>query len=229
MNLAARFAEVRERIAQACRAVGRPAQDVALLAVSKTHPQAAVREALACGQLEFGENRVQELVEKAAGLSDTPARWHMIGSVQTNKVKDLLGVERLTLLHSLDREKLADALQSRLQQLGRREPLRCLIEINASGDAGKHGAAPNDAIALLQHVERACPALQVDGVMAMGPLDGDPRPAFALAARTRQELEQAAGRRLAVLSLGMSGDLAAAIAAGSTLVRIGTSLFGERD
>ncbi len=228
MNLQPQFDAVRARIAAACRAAGRQASEVALLAVSKTHPASAVREALACGQVEFGENRIQELLPKSRKLADTAACWHMIGSIQTNKVRDLLDVEHLTLVHSLDRERLADALQMRLAQAPRREPLRCLIEANVSGDATKHGIAPAAASALCEHVARACPALAIEGVMAMGPLQGDPRAAFAAAATLRRELEQRAGRPLPVLSLGMSGDLEAAVAAGSTLVRIGTSLFGER-
>ena len=228
MNLQPQFDAVRARIAAACRAAGRQASEVALLAVSKTHPASAVRAALACGQVEFGENRIQELLPKSLELVDTAARWHMIGSIQTNKVRDLLDVERLTLVHSLDRERLADALQARLAQGPRREPLRCLIEANVSGDASKHGIAPAAAGALSDHVARACPALTIEGVMAMGPLEGDPRAAFAAAAALRRELEQRAGRPLPVLSLGMSGDLEAAVTAGSTLVRIGTSLFGER-
>ncbi len=225
MSLQDRIAAVHARIAAACSVSDRDPRTVTVVAVSKTHDADRVREAIALGQVAFGENRVHELVAKATALVDLHPRWHMIGSVQTNKVKDLLAVPGLTLLHSLDRDKLADVLEA---QVGRRgNKLACLIEVNASGDPTKHGATPGDAAALLMHVERECPGLEVCGLMAMGPLAG-PQPVFASVARLRDDLVQRSGRPLPVLSLGMSDDLEAAIAAGSTLVRIGTSIFGSR-
>ncbi len=227
MNLQTRLAAVHARIAAACSVSDRDPRTVTLVAVSKTHDADRIREAMALGQVAFGENRVHELVAKATALADLQPSWHMIGSVQTNKVKDLLAVPGLTLLHSLDRDKLADVLEA---QVGRRATgkLTCLIEVNASGDPTKHGAAPTDAAALLVHVERECPGLEVCGLMAMGPLAGDVKPVFASVARLRDDLMQRCGRPLPVLSLGMSDDLEAAIDAGSTLVRIGTSIFGSR-
>lgn len=225
-DVAANLASVRAAIATACRAAGR-ADDVALLAVSKTHPAAAVRAAFAAGQREFGENRVQELAAKAAELRDVAdVRWHLIGSLQTNKVKDLLAVPGLTLLHSLDRVKLADELQMELAKTGRR--LDVLLQVHATGEATKHGCLPADAPALLAHVAAKCPLLTVQGLMAMGPLAGDPAPVFRAVAQLCEQLRASSGLPLPVLSLGMSGDLAAAIAAGSTLVRIGTAVFGAR-
>jgi hypothetical protein len=226
-SVADRLALVRRRIAAATTAVGRPADAVELLAVSKTHPAAAVRAAHAAGQRSFGENRVQELVAKAAELADLPdLRWHLIGSLQTNKVRDVLRVPGLALLHALDRPKLADELQRELAR--RTQRLDVLIEVNASGDASKHGCTPAEAPALLRHVQHACPALAVRGLMAMGPLSGDPAPVFAAVAALRERLAAESGLPMPVLSLGMSGDLEAAVAAGSTLVRIGTAVFGER-
>jgi pyridoxal phosphate enzyme (YggS family) len=150
----------------------------------------------------------------------------MIGSVQTNKVRDLLQVPGLTLLHSLDRERLADELQRGLAPGGRR--LDVLLQIHATDEPTKHGCDPAAAPELLQHVLSGCPMLSVRGLMAMGPLEGDAAPTFARVAALRDELRQHSGLPLPVLSLGMSGDLAAAIAAGSTLVRIGTAVFGAR-
>ncbi|MEZ5966687.1 MAG: YggS family pyridoxal phosphate-dependent enzyme [Planctomycetota bacterium] len=220
---------MRSRIAGACAAAGRPVDDVTLVAVSKNHPVTTIVEARRLGQLEFGENRVQELAAKATALQSDPPRWHMIGSVQTNKVRDLLATPGLALVHSLDRDKLADALQARLSaDAGEPRTLACLLEINASGDQGKHGVLPEAAAVLLAHVQAACPSLMVRGLMAMGPLAGDPRPTFDRVVRLRDDLRDRSGLALPVLSLGMSGDFEIAIAAGSTMIRVGTDLFGPR-
>lgn len=222
-----RLALLRLRIAGACRAAGRPADAVELLAVSKLQPADAVRAAYAAEQRAFGENRVQELGRKADELRDLrDLRWHMIGSLQTNKVRDLLRVPGLVLLHSLDRERLADELQRELARAGRR--LDVLLELNATDEPSKHGCALAAAPRLLDHVQAHCPAVAVQGVMAMGPLAGDPAPAFARAAALHDDLRRRSGLPLPVRSLGMSGDLEAAIAAGSTLVRIGSAVFGPR-
>lgn len=226
-TIADRLAAVRAQIAAAAARGGRPSAAVALLAVSKTHPAAAVREAHAAGQRAFGENRVQELVAKARELAELPdVRWHLIGSLQSNKVRELLAVPNLELVHSLDRVSLADELQRQLARTGRR--LGVLLQANVTGEASKHGVAPAEAMTLLDKVLHDAPLLAVQGVMAMGPLDGDPAPAFAMAAALRERLRATSGLPLPVLSLGMSGDLEAAIAAGSTLVRIGTGVFGAR-
>jgi len=230
MTLAARLTSVRDRIARACERGGRTAGAVALVAVSKGQPAELVRQACQLGQTVFGENRVQELLAKVDALADQRVEWHMIGSLQTNKVKDLLIVPGLGCVQSLDRRKLADALQGRLAAPGSgRARLPCLIEVNASGDATKGGVAPAGALELLRHVQAECPALAVEGLMAIGPLAGDPAPVFAAVARLRDELRQRSGLPLPTLSLGMSGDFEAAIAAGSTMVRIGSELFGPRD
>ncbi|MDA0372597.1 MAG: YggS family pyridoxal phosphate-dependent enzyme [Planctomycetota bacterium] len=224
--IADRLASVRARIEQACAAAGRDACSVQLLAVSKRHPPSAVREALAAGQSLFGENRVQEFAPKAAELAGSGARWHFIGSVQTNKAAALCAVPSLEVLHSVDRPKLVERLAVACGEL--RRSLRVLIQVNATGEDQKHGVLPADALALAREVVAAGPALALDGVMAMGPLDGAPEPVFADVAALHARLRDALGVPLPTLSLGMSGDLEAAIAAGSTLVRIGTDVFGER-
>lgn len=227
-GFAERLAAVRARVATACVAVGRSPDEVAILAVSKLHPAAAVREAYAAGQRAFGENRVQELIGKANEVADLrDLQWHMIGSLQTNKVRDLLRLPGLNLLHSLDRARLADELQHELQRAGR--PIDALLEVHATAEATKHGCPIDDVPALLDHVLAKCPAIALRGVMAMGPLQGDPAPVFERVAALALELRTRSGLPLPVLSLGMSGDLEAAIASGSTLVRIGTALFGPRD
>jgi len=226
-SIARNLAAVRARLAAACLQARRRPQEVELLAVSKGQPAAAVRAALAAGQTVFGENRVQELVAKALELADAAAlRWQLIGSLQTNKVRELLGVPGLSLVHSLDRKRLGDELQRELDRAGRRLPV--LLQIHATGEPSKHGCAPDQAQALLSHVLTHCRQLSVEGVMAMGPALGDARPVFDAVARTRETLRIAFGLPLPILSLGMSGDLEAAVAAGSTMVRIGTAVFGER-
>lgn len=225
-GIAERLAAVRVRIERACAACGRDPAAVELLAVSKTRPASDVREALAAGQTLFGENRVQELVPKAAELAATVARWHMVGSVQTNKARSLCGVASLSMVHSVDRPKLAEKLAEVCADLGR--TLDVLVQVNATGEEQKHGAQPDDVPALAQLVAGLAPALNLRGTMAMGPLRGDPVPTFTAVARIHAALRDGLGLPLPVLSLGMSGDLEQAIAAGSTLVRIGTDIFGPR-
>lgn len=221
------LARVRARIAAACQLARRDERAVELLAVSKTAPTSAVRAAYEAGQRAFGENRVQELAAKAHALAElADLRWHMIGTLQTNKVRELVAVSGLVLLHSLDRPRLADELQRELARAGRRLP--ALLQVHATGEASKHGVLPAAAPALLAHTLANCPAVEVVGLMAMGPLEADPAPVFRLVARLREELQQQSGRALPVLSLGMSGDLEAAIAAGATLVRVGSAVFGPR-
>jgi pyridoxal phosphate enzyme (YggS family) len=221
------LAAVHRRIANACAAAGRSPQEVTLLAVSKSHPPEAVCDAYGAGQRLFGENRVQELAAKAQQLADLPGlAWHMIGSLQTNKVRELLAVPGLVLLHSLDRVRLADELQRELQRTGRR--LDVLVEVHVTDEPTKHGCAVDELPGLLDHVRTKCPALTPLGLMAMGPLDRDAVPVFTRTAALLRESRRITGLPMPVLSLGMSSDLEAAIASGSTLVRIGTDVFGGR-
>lgn len=226
MTLAARLETVRASIAAACVANERDPAGVGLLPVSKRHPTAAILEARAAGLDVFGENRVQELTEKAVELVESGVAWHLIGSLQTNKVNQLVRVAGLALLQSLDRIKLADALQQALADSAR--TLDVLIQVNATEEGAKHGACPADAADLLRHVNADCPALRPVGVMAMGPLHGDPDPVFRVVADLHETLRQSTGLPLPIRSMGMTGDLTAAIAHGSTMVRIGTAIFGPR-
>jgi pyridoxal phosphate enzyme (YggS family) len=230
VDIAANLAAVRARIAVAAARAGRPVAAIDLLAVSKTHPFAAVRAAYTAGQRRFGENRVQELVAKAAeatAAGDVPElRWHLIGSLQTNKVRALLAVPGLELVHSVDRANLADALHQELVRTGRR--LEVLLQVHATEEATKHGCPPADVPALLDHVRTHCPSLEVRGLMAMGPQLGDPAPTFARVVDLAAALRGRSGLPLPVLSLGMSDDMELAIAAGSTFVRVGSALFGAR-
>jgi pyridoxal phosphate enzyme (YggS family) len=222
---------VRARIDVAARAAGRDPASVALLAVSKTRPSADVRALLALGQQDFGENRAQELVEKAAELADVPVRWHFIGQLQRNKAA---AVARLgAVVHSVDRLPLAQVLDRVGQDIGR--PVEVLLQVDlggwhlqgpARGAAPRGGAEPSVVPALADSVA-GCPGLRLRGLMAVAPLGGDPAAAFGrlaeLAARVRADHPGAVE-----LSAGMSGDLEAAVAAGATVVRVGTALFGAR-
>lgn len=222
-----RLAVVRARIDAAVVAAGRAHGAVELLAVSKFHPSSSVRAAHEAGQRAFGENRVQELSQKAFEVADLDGvQWHMIGSLQTNKAKDLLDVPGLAMLHSLDREKLADELQKELGKRGR--TLRALIQVHATGEETKHGCLPENVRALLAHIRSKCPSIAIEGLMAMGPLEGDPAPTFALVGALLRDLRAETGLALPVLSMGMSGDLETAVLHGSTIVRVGTDIFGAR-
>jgi pyridoxal phosphate enzyme (YggS family) len=225
-DLAGNLRAVRSRIDAAARAAGREPTSVALLAVSKTWPADDVRALAAMGQLDFGENRAQELVGKAGALADLPLRWHFIGQLQRNKAA---AVARLgAVVHTVDRESLARALD-RAGRDGER-PVDVLVQVDLGGAAGelaaRGGAAPGDVPALAD-LAASCPGLRLRGLMAVAPRGEDPAPAYArlaaLAERVRGDHPEAGE-----LSAGMSGDLEAAVAAGATVVRVGTALFGDR-
>jgi pyridoxal phosphate enzyme (YggS family) len=216
---------VHARIAAAARAAGRDPASVALLAISKTWPAADVRALAALGQVDFGENRAQELVGKAAQLAELPLRWHFVGQLQRNKAA---AVARLgAVVHSVDRPSLAAVLDRAGQEA---RPVQVLLQVDLGGQPGgaaaRGGASPADVPALADLVAGAA-GLRLRGLMAVAPRGENPRPAFdrlaALAARVRQDHPEAVD-----LSAGMSGDLEAAVAAGATIVRVGTALFGDR-
>jgi len=229
-DLAENLRAVRARIAAAARAAGRDPDSVSLLAVSKTWPADAVRELAGLGQLDFGENRAQELLGKAAEVADLPLRWHFVGQLQRNKAA---AVARLgAVVHSVDRPSLASALdRAGRERLGREGgPIEVLLQVDLGGRPGgaaaRGGAVPADVPGLADLVARAS-GLRLRGLMAVAPLEEDPRSAFErladVAARVRADHPEAVE-----LSAGMSGDLEAAVAAGSTIVRVGTALFGNR-
>jgi pyridoxal phosphate enzyme (YggS family) len=191
---------------------------VTLVAVSKTQPADAIREAFAAGQRDFGENYAQEWREKADALADLEGlRWHFIGGLQTNKVKYLAG--RVAAIHTVDRIELAREISKRFA--GRGATARVFLEVNTGGEATKSGCAPDAAPALAGAV-RALPAIVLAGLMCIPPPDEDPRPHF----RTLRGLRDRLG--LAELSMGMSADWRVAVEEGSTCVRIGTAIFGAR-
>lgn len=208
MSIAERLAAVRAQL---------PA-GVTLVAVSKTQPPEAIRQAYAAGQRDFGENYAQEWRAKADALADlADLRWHFIGGLQTNKAKYLAG--RVASVQTVDRLELARELSKRLAARGAR--VKVFLEVNVAGEGSKEGCAPAEVPALAEAV-RALPGLELVGLMCIPPAEGDPRPHFRLLRALRDQLG------LAELSMGMSGDWRAAVEEGATFVRIGTAIFGAR-
>jgi hypothetical protein len=212
--------DVRSRIARAAENAGRDPASVRLVAVSKTKPESAIREAYAAGQRDFGENYAQELDEKARALADlTEIRWHFIGHLQSNKAKLVAPVAHL--VHAVDSASLASALAKRAPHR-----LRVLVEVNVAGEAEKHGVAPAEVGPLLEAIEKE-PELELGGFMTMPPHDLDAaKRAFEDLVKLRDQ--HGGVSRLPELSMGMSDDLEIAIACGATLVRVGTAIFGAR-
>ena len=219
------IAKVAARIREAAQAVGRAPASVGLLAVSKTQPAAAIREAAEAGVRDFGENYLQEALDKQAELSELPLVWHFIGPIQSNKTKSI--AEHFDWVHSVDRLKIAQRLSD--QRPAELPPLNICLQVNVSGEASKSGCAPEELLQLAQAVA-AMPRLRLRGLMCIPAPSEDPaeqRAAFARLRALRDEDELPL--TLDTLSMGMSQDLEAAIAEGATWVRIGTALFGARD
>ncbi len=217
------IAKVAARIREAAQAVARDPADVGLLAVSKTQPAAAIREAFAAGLRDFGENYLQEALDKQAALADLALAWHFIGPIQSNKTKPI--AEHFAWVHSVDRLKIAQRLSD--QRPAGLPPLNVCLQVNVSGEASKSGCAPEDLQPLAQAVADL-PRLHLRGLMCIPAPSDDPAEQHAAFARLRA-LRDALGLGLDTLSMGMSQDLEAAIAEGATWVRIGTALFGARD
>lgn len=218
---------VNHRIAQTCSAFHRSSQAVALLAVSKTAPAEAVRAAFNLGQTRFGENHVQEALDKMAALADlrTGMEWHLIGPLQSNKTRVV--AEHFDWVQSVDRLRIAQRLND--QRPAHLPVLQVCLQVNTSGEDSKSGAAPDEVEDLARAVA-ALPRLQLRGLMALPAPTDDPAQQRAAHRELRQLFDHltAQGLPLDTLSMGMSGDLEAAIAEGSTLVRVGTAIFGAR-
>jgi pyridoxal phosphate enzyme (YggS family) len=231
MSIAENIFATRERIAAAAKRAGRRPEEIALMAVSKTHPPERIREAYAVGLRLFGENRVQEFAGKAGALSDlAEAEWHMIGHLQTNKA--LKAAELFCAVDSVDSVKLAEKLDSAARSLGKK--LSVLVEINVGAETAKSGVALDSRE--LEELLLAAPrfeALQFLGLMTVPPFTDDPEDARPHFGKLRKLRNVIAARKLsavemAVLSMGMSHDFEVAIEEGSTCVRVGTAIFGDR-
>jgi pyridoxal phosphate enzyme (YggS family) len=222
-TIAENIAKVRERIREAAQALQRDPAAVGLLAVSKTKPAQAIREAHAAGQIDFGENYLQEALSKQAELTDLPLIWHFIGPIQSNKTRQI--AEHFDWVHSVDRLKIAQRLSE--QRPEHLPPLNICLQVNVSGEASKSGCTPEELPALAQAVTQL-PRLRLRGLMTIPEPSDDPQAQREPLARLRR-LRDALPGNLDTLSMGMSQDLEAAIAEGATWVRIGTALFGARD
>jgi len=230
LSLADHLAVVQARIARAAARAGRNPQGITLVAVSKTKPFAMIAELAAAGQVDFGENRLEELWEKvgeAQRQNLTDIRWHAIGTIQSRKSK--LAVGPFALIHSVDTPKLAERINRDAASVGQR--VAVLLEVNVSGEESKHGFTPEELVAHLPDL-LALPALHIQGLMTMAPLEGDAetvRPVFRhlrlLLDDLRCRFPQGDWRHL---SMGMTNDFEVAIEEGATIVRVGTAIFGKR-
>jgi pyridoxal phosphate enzyme (YggS family) len=220
------LAKVTARIQQAALAVGRNRETVRLIAVSKTQPAEAVAQAYACGQHEFGENYLQEALEKQAALTHlSEIVWHFIGPIQSNKTRPI--AENFDWIHSIDREKVAQRLND--QRPAHLAPLQICLQVNIDDETTKSGVSLTELPALAKAISQL-PRLQLRGLMAIPAATNNPDQQRGAFAKLRQALQslKAHGYALDTLSMGMSGDLEAAIAEGATMVRVGTDIFGAR-
>jgi pyridoxal phosphate enzyme (YggS family) len=211
LSVAENLKSVREKIEQA----GRNPDDIAIVAVTKTFGPEVCREAISAGLKVLGENRVQEALTKMDAVDG--AQWHLIGHLQSNKVKQVAG--RFALIQSIDSRRIAEAVAA----IDSAQSV--LVEVNVAKESQKTGVDPDVAAELIGSVAEM---LDLQGLMAMGPVEGDPAPAFDRLRALRDEAQQRLGRALPILSMGMSGDFEAAVKAGSTMLRLGRVLFGPR-
>jgi pyridoxal phosphate enzyme (YggS family) len=225
MSFADNLAGIQQRIRAACDRAGRDVSSVLLLAVSKTHPAETIAEAVNGGQIFFGENKVQEAKAKIP-LCPGRARWHFIGHLQSNKVRD--AVELFEMIQGVDSLNLAREISKRCDQAAKEMPV--LLEVNVAGESSKFGCQPERLLSELKELS-ALPRLLVQGLMTVPPYVTDPekaRPHFQRLCELKLRCEEALGFALPHLSMGMSGDFEVAIEEGATIVRIGTALFGPR-
>ena len=220
------LSEVRGRIEAACARAGRSADEVEIVAVTKTHGAEVVKEAWDAGLGIVGENKVQEAAWKKPASVSGPM-WHLIGHLQSNKVRHAL--ELFDFIHSVDSVKLADRINFIADSIGASPHV--LLEVNVSGEKSKSGMRPEDVRATLEHIAAECPRITVEGLMTMAPFSDEPedsRPYFKRLRELRDGLQDSLGIGLPRLSMGMSGDYEVAVEEGATWVRLGTVLFGER-
>ncbi|KAL5578766.1 hypothetical protein UlMin_011208 [Ulmus minor] len=228
---AAALRSVLQRVQLAAERSGRGAQSIRVVAVSKTKPVSLIRQVYDAGHRRFGENYVQEIVEKAPQLPED-IEWHFIGNLQSNKVKVLLtGVPNLAMVESVDDQKIANQLDRHVASTGRK-PLKVLVQVNTSGETSKFGVEPPGVVELAKHVSLECPNLEFCGLMTIGMLDYTSTPEnFKTLAKCRSEVckELGISEEQCELSMGMSGDFEQAIEMGSTNVRVGSTIFGPRE
>jgi PLP dependent protein len=219
---------LRKHIELACQKCGRKVEDITLVAVSKTFPVELIREAVLTGQMDFGENYVQELQQKQPALHEQKVRWHFIGHLQSNKVRFI--AEYIHLIHSVDTLNLGKEINKRAEQQKRVQDV--LVEVHSTEEQTKYGVRPDQTVALIKELSRL-PYLKVCGLMTMGPFSDDPndsRSSFRCVSDLKKQVETEGIEHVSMqhLSMGMTHDFEVAIEEGATLVRIGTAVFGRR-
>jgi pyridoxal phosphate enzyme (YggS family) len=227
-EIATRLSAVRQRLARALERAGRFPSSARLVAISKTHPAEDVRAAFEAGQAEFGENRVQEALEKISATADIPITWHLVGHLQSNKARKAAG--SFGCIHSIDSADLLKRVDAAAEDAGSRPEL--LVQADLAGEPAKHGA-PADTWLSVFEAAAGCRAARVRGLMLLPPFTPDPEDARPYFRRLREIRDELAGRgvppeMLCELSMGMSHDFEVAVEEGATLVRVGTAIFGER-
>ena len=218
--------ELRGRIVEACERYNRDADDITLVAITKTHPAVAIKRAVAAGIHNIGESRIQEAEPKIMEVGQI-ARFHMVGHLQTNKAKK--AVQLFDVIQSVDSYKLAEEISRRAAEIDR--AIECYIEVNCSGEDQKYGAVPGDAVTLIKRVMNL-DNIKLTGLMTVGPLTDDPeliRRTFHMCQELFKEGRDLIGDEFDTLSMGMTDDFELAIAEGSTMIRIGTGIFGPRE
>lgn len=228
-NICQNINSIKDRIAAACNKVGRNPADVQLIAVSKTKPNNAISQAFECGQRAFGENRMQELADKMSATSDDSIVWHMIGTLQSNKIKFI--VERVDWIHSVGKVSHFKEIEKRAKNANR--TINTLIQVNISGENQKDGCKPKEIDKILDYTKNLS-HVKVCGLMGMATFTDDPelvRPEFQLLKNLLQEHQHYNGNNIQLdqLSMGMSADMEVAIEEGATMVRVGSDIFGSRN
>ncbi len=228
-NIRENIESIRKRIADAAKRAGRDADEIKLIAVTKTVDVDKVEEAIAAGALDAGENKPQELARKYEVLGDK-IRWHQIGSLQTNKVKYI--IDKVCMIHSLDREGLAEEIDKRASKIGR--VIDCLVQVNISGEESKHGMSREEVEPFVRLVAEKYPNIKIKGLMTMAPFDAE-RDEIRKVFRDLKELSDEINNmnignvEMKELSMGMTNDFEIAVEEGATMVRVGTAIFGKRN
>lgn len=228
-NIRENIESIRKRIADAAKRAGRDVDDIKLIAVTKTVDVDKVVEAIAAGALDAGENKPQELARKYEVLGDK-IRWHQIGSLQTNKVKYI--IDKVCMIHSLDREGLAEEIDKRANKIGR--VIDCLVQVNISGEESKHGMSREEVEPFVRLVAEKYPNIKIKGLMTMAPFDAE-RDEIRKVFRDLKELSDEINNmnignvEMNELSMGMTNDFEIAVEEGATMVRVGTAIFGKRN
>ncbi|WP_418567653.1 YggS family pyridoxal phosphate-dependent enzyme [Peptacetobacter sp.] len=228
-NIRENIESIRKRIADAAKRAGRDADEIKLIAVTKTVDVDKVEEAIAAGALDAGENKPQELARKYEVLGDK-IRWHQIGSLQTNKVKYI--IDKVCMIHSLDREGLAEEIDKRASKIGR--VIDCLVQVNISGEESKHGMSREEVEPFVRLVAEKYPNIKIKGLMTMAPFDAE-RDEIKKVFRDLKELSDEINNmnignvEMKELSMGMTNDFEIAVEEGATMVRVGTAIFGKRN